>query len=340
VTQPTITTPQTSDRPVRELHVDFLLEEEFCVNPSFLRKFVEKVGLKHIPGDIVRVQHSVSDGFGEADLEVVYTIEGSNEKVALLIEDKIRAVFQPRQADRYRKRGDNGKPVEWNQYWTCLVAPKSYIQNRPDHGFDAALELEHVKEWLATEPKRHRFKAEVIERAIRKAAKSGVQIVDQVVTAFRASYFGFFNEFIRDTSQHVWTRQPAPTWKGDTWFEIRSDSLPRGTYINHKSPAGFVDLTFPNTNVASLAPAKQFLEQGMKIEQTGNSAAIRLDVPKIERFDNFEEERDRVSQALAAVRTLLALYGRNRDRIEPMTRIGQNSAPEQCDPNCMAQDDA
>src|SRR6266436_5009178 len=105
VIQPTIATPPdevSSPRKVQEVHVDFLLQEEFCVNPSFLRKFIEDVGLKHIPGDIVRVQRSESDPYGEADLVVVYTLEGSSEKIALLIEDKIRAVFQPQQAERYR----------------------------------------------------------------------------------------------------------------------------------------------------------------------------------------------------------------------------------------------
>jgi hypothetical protein len=260
---------------VQEMHIDFLLEEEFSVNPNFLRKFVEaaavsvdpklssncieKPGLHGTPLEddtllqVGRVERSVSDQWGEADLIVVYQHVGLAEKgVAILIEDKIRASFQPDQAKRYRKRGDFGKDREWDRYWTCLIAPESYI--RRGHDFDAAVTLEQIKEWLAvSEPKRREFKARVIEHAIKKERWTGVQKIDRAMTAFRIRYFALFEEFFKDSRRDVYMRSPADTWAGDSWFEVRSSRLlPKGVYINHKSSPGFVDLTFPNTDAILL----------------------------------------------------------------------------------------
>jgi hypothetical protein len=312
---------------VQEIHVDFLLAEEFSVNSSFLRSFIEAAGQHGMPLQAERVEHSVSDQYGEADLIVVYQqFEGTGERVAILIEDKIRASFQPRQADRYRERGNLGRGREWDRYWTCLVAPASYI--KPEHGFDAAVKLEQIKEWFqAAEPKRREFKVRVIEQAIEKAARTGVQKVDQVMTAFRTSYFALFEEFFKDQRQDVQMRPPAPTWKDDVWFEIRSRLLPNGAYINHKCPPGFVDLTFPYTQATLLEPIEPYLEAGMRIEQTGKSAAVRLEVSKIDQFNDFDQERAKVAEGLTAARKLLNFYTRERSRLEPVLKSGHTVLP-------------
>ncbi len=305
---------------VQEVHVDFLLQEEFSVDSSFLQRFIEAASQHGTPLQVQRVEHSVSDNHGEADLIVVYKeVEGSGDRVAILIEDKIRAGFQPSQADRYRKRGESGKGTKWDRYWTCLVAPKSYANSKSNHGFDAVVTLEQIKEWLAvSEPKRREFKVWVVDQAIEKERKTGVQVVDPEMTAFRKSYYAFFEEFFADQREDVQMRVPADTWRGDSWFEIRSKQLlPNGVYINHKSQAGFVDLTFPYTNATLLKPIELCLEAGMRIEQTGNSAAIRLVVSKIDHFSDFDQERARVAEALSGVRRLLHFHTRERNRLEP-----------------------
>jgi len=166
---------------VREIHVDFLLEEEFNVSPSFLEHFIKRAR-KDQGGPFSKesVKRSVSDPFGEADLVVVYKqSEGDAKRIAILIEDKIGAEFQPSQAERYRKRGELGKGREWDDYWTCLVAPESYIGEGSADGFDAEIGLEEINEWIAaSEPARRAFKVEVIQEAIRKANWLGPQEVD------------------------------------------------------------------------------------------------------------------------------------------------------------------
>ena len=94
---------------VDEVHIDFLLEEEFSVDPNFLRSFIEAAAKSVDPttppefmmascqlgGELrlISVRHSVSDLHGEADLIVLYQLDDTKERVAILVEDKIRAPF-------------------------------------------------------------------------------------------------------------------------------------------------------------------------------------------------------------------------------------------------------
>jgi hypothetical protein len=80
--------------------------EEFSVNPDFLRFFLEQARLTVIDkgriggfadeGDCIAV-HSATTGTGETDLLVKYGAQNGSLPTAILIEDKIRAGFQPDQ---------------------------------------------------------------------------------------------------------------------------------------------------------------------------------------------------------------------------------------------------
>jgi hypothetical protein len=158
----------------------------------------------------------------------------------------------------------------------------------------------------------------VIEDAIRKADWLGPQEVDEQVTRFRASYFCLLEKFFAARGPHVHMRRPKESWKGETWFRIKSSLLRNGAYIHHKAPNGFVDLTFPDTDSGRLRGAGALLEEGMTIEQTGKSAAIRLRASAITQFDNFERERVRVEEAFASVERLLGFYVREHARLDPI----------------------
>ncbi|MGA3212343.1 MAG: hypothetical protein ABSD20_13640 [Terriglobales bacterium] len=230
---------------------------------------------------------------------------------------KLRAAFQHEQAERYAERGRAGVGNKWEAYWTCLVAPKTYI-NR-GHGFEAAVSLESLSNLFARgDERRRKFKVRVLQDAIRKCETSGVQVVDPVITAFREQYFAYFQDFFRDEWRDgsVRTRLPAPTYSGDTWFEVRSARLPRGAYVNHKSTMGAVDLTFPNRAVAALEGLRSSLEPDMTPVQTSKSAAIRIKVSPITNFNDFDRERAKVAEGLNAVRRLLDFYARETARFQ------------------------
>jgi hypothetical protein len=299
---------------VRELHIDFLLEEEFYASPSFLCSFISDAGFPDASACLEYVKRSVGDAFGEVDLLVVYKAV-TGERTAVLIEDKLRAAFQPLQPERYSERGENGLGRDWEAYWTCLVAPEHYMP--ATHGFDAAIPVEAIIEmFVGMDQKRREFKIQVLREVIRKCESAGVQVVDPVMTEFRKRHYAFFHQAFAEelrVGRIDDIRRPAPTYKGDTWFGFRSRThLPQGAYVNHKSSLGVVDLTFPYTAAAALTPLQHHLESDMSAVQTGKSAAIRVEVPRIVSFDDFDRERGAVEESFAAVRRLLDCYIRER----------------------------
>lgn len=339
------------DFAVKELHIDFLLQEEFSSDPEFLRRFLldaahnldqnsKQTGLavysekspealrKISAGklNIKRVGHSIVDQHGEADLIVLFTqANNPNHRIALLIEDKIRAQFQDRQAKRYRDRGESGLEAgEWGEFWTILVAPADYIER--GHGFEATVTLQQITESLSlAEGARRNFKIRVIDDAVKTPA-TGVKVVDPVMTQFRKDHFTYLDEFFQHRRSHFVIRNPTPTYSGDWWFTFKSpEFLPKNAYINHKAYSGFVDLTFPNTNAELLLPLAAILETGMTIHQTGKSSAIRLIVPSIPSFSNFAEQRDRIAVALAAVTRLLDFYVAKRQGIDSFLKTAKTT---------------
>ncbi|MEO8218141.1 MAG: hypothetical protein ABI718_13765 [Acidobacteriota bacterium] len=96
-----------SDRPfsisgICERDIDLLLLEEFRSNPEFATWFTsEALDIK--PGLCSGALKSVTDTWGESDLEVEFR-DSSGRTTRLLIENKIAANFQPRQALRYAER--------------------------------------------------------------------------------------------------------------------------------------------------------------------------------------------------------------------------------------------
>src|ERR1700693_1934212 len=107
----TLTPPNS---PVQEHHIDFLLEEEFACNSVFLDFFVEaaKEHFKPLPikaddAKVIqpcsewncKVIRSVTTGKGETDVLAIYHSADTASRVAILIENKIRAGFQKDQAE-------------------------------------------------------------------------------------------------------------------------------------------------------------------------------------------------------------------------------------------------
>jgi hypothetical protein len=295
---------------VQEMHVDFLLWEELSTNRSFLQEF-----LKHCIGHddltcLDDVRHSVSDLSGEADLIVRYR-NGDGERIAVLIEDKIGAAFQPRQAERYAQRGEAGIPKEWDRFVTCLVAPSNYIEK--GHAFQKAVPLESIRTWIAiSDNARADFRAGIVATAIDQSVRRGPKFVDETVTEFRMRYY----EFLTQEAGELSMNKPGRAGPGETWFFLRHGNLPKGSSIVHKSTLGVVDLAFDRTDVGKMFGVTARLEHGMEIRQTGKSASIRLNVPSIESFESFDAKVGSVRAALTAAMRLAVFANRERPYLQ------------------------
>ena len=121
---------------VCERDIDLLLLEEFHAGDRFWRWLAGvALGEDLAAARFVRARHSVDQPSGESDLELAIEAPAGRRsrrarprRIRILIENKLDAVFQPQQAERYRKRGDaylqNGECDRWV---TVLLAPKAYL---------------------------------------------------------------------------------------------------------------------------------------------------------------------------------------------------------------------
>lgn len=302
--------------PIEERHIDYLLEEEFSTNPLFLEFFIKQAAKSHA-GSARKPMPPSKDGnhqafrsattsAGESDVVVIYT--SGDIRVGLLIEDKIDAQFQDRQAERYIERGDAGIGKAWNSFWTCLVAPEKYCKTLA--GFDARVSLESLRDFFRATPGdiRSNFKANVIDKALNNFTALGPKVIDRTMTEFRAFYAQQAEHYFAETGV-AWT-PPRDAWWGDSWFEFRSKSLPRGSSVTHKTMPGQVHLSFRGIKAESLEEAlRPALESSdISVLQTGKSASLQILVPPIETFTDFEKNRLLLTTAFASVDKLLEFW--------------------------------
>lgn len=323
--------------PVEERHMDYILEEEFCVSSEFLNFFIEQAGRS--AGDASRfpeprLEHgckavrSVTTGSGESDVLVTYHSSASLP-ICILIEDKIRAGFQPNQASRYRDRGEAGKGSEWSEYWTCLIAHKKYASSPGD--FDAFITLQELRSYFEkrSDDERSKFRARTLEQAIQKYEVTGLQKKDENMTRFRSLYA---SEFETRVSPSLWWHEPARgAWWGDTWFECRGTNWPKGVLIRHQSEPGRMQLIFPFQDkslcgsIVTKHAAWQENGPAPRIEVVAvgkGKLAFQLHVPPML---NFASDNVPFEEFFSAIEYLADFYQRSSDMLPEEFRIARST---------------
>lgn len=107
-----------------ERDIDLLLLELFHVSPETVRWLAGRLDVCNAVA--VSARHSVYRGNGETD--VLLIVQSGKKRVALMIEDKIGAIMQPDQAQRYHIRGQElVERGEADDYRTILCAPEGYL---------------------------------------------------------------------------------------------------------------------------------------------------------------------------------------------------------------------
>lgn len=156
---------------VQERDIDLILLELLHTNHSFVEWVTGRLGLMN--ANIKDARHSVTTALGETD--VMATLTTPNGAVALMIEDKIGAMMQPRQRERYHERGQalcsDGTVAA---YHVMLCAPALYhaglpaMERWPHH-----LSFEDVAEWLEAEGSApSKWKAGIFKEAQSKAMRA------------------------------------------------------------------------------------------------------------------------------------------------------------------------
>ena len=301
---------------VCERDVDLLLLEELQSSPPFQERFATNALGLSLLGRCVSVNRSVTESSGESDLEATFLSEAGDLR-RILIENKVNAGFQPRQAERYHHRGrsyiSRGDCVA---YQTVIVAPARYFGD-PDatKGFDGRLTYEQILAWfdqaLALGDRRH-YKVTLLRSAIEKGTLGYQLIEDAPTSEFWREYW----QFARANAAELEMTEPSLKPSGSTFIYFRPPSLPKGVAIVHKLSHGFVDLQLAGmgerlNEVQMLFGSR--LDGDMQLKRAAKSAAIRLQVPISNANVRFADQVSDVRIGLDAARRLFVWFVTHQD---------------------------
>lgn len=290
------------DQRVSEADVDWII----CVELNSSSEFREWMSSR-VFGRIREIVHlgawrSVETLQGESDL--LWLVEVDGVQHLTLIENKITAPSQPRQQQRYGERAaayvTDGTCTE---FVIVLAAPEAY-RSTDCNEYGVRLSYESMREWFAAQgSERGSYLARVLDSATRDRRELAPP--DAAVTEFRRKIWMLA---AKDFPALEW-RDPGPVSATMYWAEV---SYP-GFWLKYKmfkrnSVFGdcSVDLELPGraSQIETLQRdhATELAALGATVVKTGNSAAVRIQVPRIAP-PIFEEEPARA--ALRAAEWLL-----------------------------------
>ncbi len=237
---------------IYERDVDIVLAEEFYSNPEFATWILSKTKsfANYADARVSKVQVSLTDQIGESDLVIVF--ENSDKStVAVLIEDKIDAVFQNEQLARYRLRGENGiTKDQWDAFEVILCAPRAYIQKSPVAAqFDGTIAYEDIAAWLRDNLRcrRGEFRADFLEAAAPHGASAYVKTVDAQTNSFWNAAFELAHSDFSELEM-----KNLELASGNTWLEFRPADFPVHVRVFMKGNSGTADLTFNRMDLTNL----------------------------------------------------------------------------------------
>ena len=297
---------------IQERDVDMLLVEELNANEEFASWLVARTwGISKFSSH-VRTWHSVSVGvLGESDVVFLFADAEANHR-ALLIENKIDAAAQPNQAERYRKRGEQGKTAgDWVEYRTCLVAPDRYFDSERHSGtYDYDISYEELLAFFASRAARDRrygHKAMLLNEAIVQNRRGRLSEINAPVTKYFRDYYSAAS--VRVPALGV--QKPGERAAGNTWMYFKPTGYPPDVQLVHQA-SGSVKLFF-DAQVDSLEDIRlrmaAALGSGAKPEAAGKSVSVTISVPPLApQSGDFEKDRQAAEEAFSALVSLDAAY--------------------------------
>ena len=299
----------------QETEIDHLLAEEFHCDPVFSERFAAACGLEF---DSLRVTDAVPEfsleAGGYGDLLVKADMDG--RRIALLIEDKITAGPAPRQAERYAEHAGQLRRQGWDRVVTVLVAPGSYRGERD--GYEASVALEAVMEMLRS-PDRRRldWRRDIIGRALRKKASTGVQNPDAAMHQLHSAYLDWLGE--GRSGQVLSLEFPelkADYYDGDSWIDkIRHPDFPDdNVWLRHRlwtsigNAAGMVDLIVSPASESERARLERAAPDWAVMDSFSEGKGIKLSirVPEMRQQTGFCETA--AAEAFEAMERLTAFF--------------------------------
>jgi hypothetical protein len=260
---------------VSEADIDWILCIEINSNPRF-REWLG-TGIFHC-ADVLHdgAWRSVANEYGESDL--VWRVRLPHGQYALaLMENKINAVAQPEQYNRYVARGKKYVGTALCQsYTTVLLAPQSY-SSRDSGRYEKPISYESLQEWFKSQGgERDLFIASMLEAAIEKRRPEP----DAGITEFRRKFW----ELARDEFPWLGLKEPGPLREYWVWQDYNGFTMVYKTY-SRAAMGGFfrsvVDLQIWGRALEldrfEAAFGEELKQRGGVVTTAGQSIAFRME---------------------------------------------------------------
>ncbi|OGO28028.1 MAG: hypothetical protein A2W33_06175 [Chloroflexi bacterium RBG_16_52_11] len=284
---------------IYERDIDLLVLEEMHVSPAFRKWLVDIVLEQKVElAQFLNARHSISQELGESDLFFEFE-DAFKHKWVFLIENKITAPSQPDQAKRY---ADRGKLGEWDEYKTIILAPEAYLHQSADAPkYDKQITYEMLRGWFLEslhDRERAEYKARIIQDAIDQNRRRNLPLPDPRVTRFWYEYWLCASREFPELAMPM----PGDKGAGSNWIGFKPNGLGKGRNIYHKMDSERVDLEIAGAagSVEKLRSTYSSILADTEIVEAGKSAALRIRVPKLYHFGNFQEQIDNARAGMRA----------------------------------------
>ncbi len=285
---------------VMERDIDLLLLEEFSVAQEFGDWFCRLIKQEAVQS--LKAFHSVVDSSGETDL--LLKLSDGKTKTAVLIENKIAAPEQDRQAERYKMRGRCMlRSTDIDAFTTVMCAPQLYLESVvASAGYDHYVSYESIATWFAGgNTKRMAWRARVMEEAISQSRRGYTMLVSQEATSFHLDYWRFLQRHFPSLQM----RKPGNKGNKSNWIIMKGLGFPKGVKLHHKLDQEVMELGFEARTVADILERHADWPEDVLPIQKGKTASLQINVPQIDRAQPLEQQTDSLKLALKQAIRLL-----------------------------------
>ena len=285
---------------VEERDIDLLLMEEFQITDEFVAWFCAHLGLLDV--EPAGAWHSVSETDGETDLLLL--VNSSARRIGVMIENKIGAPEQDRQADRYHLRGIRSREAgKFDDYVTVMCAPQQYLDGLPvDSAYQHRVSYEAIADWFARcEGRRAAWRHKVMQEAVEQGRRGYTMLVNASNTAFHMEYW----EYLQRKHPRIHMQKPKNKGSKSNWIIMKGHDFPTGMNLHHKMEKRVMELGFQRRRVEEILDAQPNWPEDIVPIQTGGTASLMVKVPNIDMKTAFAPQVEAIEEALGAAYKLM-----------------------------------
>jgi hypothetical protein len=297
---------------IYERDADVAITEELNISSTFANWLVGQTArFKNRKVTNTEAFVSLFDNSGETDVTVILTDQDEN-RFGILIENKIDAVLQPNQIDRYFQRGNRGiSDKKWSEFAVVVLAPRAYLERHVECAkADAQIAYEDVAAFFRAHDltPRGQYRAAFFDSAAPRGASAYVRVQDEETNAFwNAAYLLANQEF------PILEMRTPDYASGTTWVSFRPSDFPSRVSADLKGDRGIVDLTFSRVHRDRLAEiASPWLSSNLNIRQAGQSSVIRQNCMAFVVTHKFEDVRIMVEEGFRKCKSAIELFRAHR----------------------------